>query len=498
MYGCVPVAALRAPVMTVLFVCGAAATSGAQTVPAPWTARDIGAPQLSGSSSASSSGFHIDAAGADIWNARDEFHFVYQQVSGDVDIVARVDALAMTDVWAKAGVMIRSSLAANASHGFAIVSAAYGVHFQRRRTDGAESHSTPGYTPGPSVWVRAVRAGTRVTAYWSPDGTRWSEVGSDTIALGSSAYVGVAVTSHHPGLRTSARVGDVRLTTAAPQGGLPAGQQSMDVGGPAISGRAAFSNGTYAIRAGGIDIWDTSDQFHFVYQSMTGNGEIVARVASIGHTDMWAKAGVMIRESLTGASRHAMVVTTPAAGYAFQRRPETGAWSEHTTGGVGTAPGWVRLVRTGHYFEAYRSSNGSTWTRIGADSIPMGDTVYVGLAVTSHNAAVATDVIVDHVTMRISTTTTAAPRAVVFTASSDHATNVTSYLFEVFANGANPATATPVASSDLGKPAPASDGTVTVDRSTFFSNLAPGTYVATVTAIGPGGRTRGGTATFTR
>jgi hypothetical protein len=105
MYRRVSAAALRAPLTAALLVCGVA-TTDAQTVPAPWTARDIGAPQLSGSASYSSGVFRVDAAGGDIWGTTDEFHFVYQQVSGDVDIIARVDSLTMTDVWAKAGVMI--------------------------------------------------------------------------------------------------------------------------------------------------------------------------------------------------------------------------------------------------------------------------------------------------------------------------------------------------------------------------------------------------------
>jgi hypothetical protein len=55
-----------------------------------------------------------------------------------------------------------------------------------------------------------------------------------------------------------------------------------------------------------------------------------------------------------------------------------------------------------------------------------------------------------------------------------------------------------VATSDLGKPAPAANNDITVDRATFFSGLAPGNYVATVTAAGPGGRTRSASVTFTR
>src|SRR5688572_13670520 len=96
----------------------------AQAVPSPWVGSDIGSPAIAGqSSSADGQTFTISAAGADIWNTSDEFHFVYQPIDGDVEVLARVDAVSYAHAWSKAGVMIRSSLAANASHAFALVSA---------------------------------------------------------------------------------------------------------------------------------------------------------------------------------------------------------------------------------------------------------------------------------------------------------------------------------------------------------------------------------------
>jgi len=97
-----------------------------------------------------------------------------------------------------------------------------------------------------------------------------------------------------------------------------------------------------------------------------------------------------------------------------------------------------------------------------------------------------------------SASTGSAPRLVVFQASADDAAGVVSYLLEIFAGGADPSTSTPLASSDLGKPTPAANGDITVDRSGFFSALAPGAYVATVSAVGPGGSGRSTPATFTR
>jgi hypothetical protein len=94
--------------------------------------------------------------------------------------------------------------------------------------------------------------------------------------------------------------------------------------------------------------------------------------------------------------------------------------------------------------------------------------------------------------------TTSTQTMVVFTASSDHDANVTSYMLKVFTSGANPDTAIPVASSDLGKPVPNAVREISIDRTSFFGALSPGSYVVTVTAIGPGGQTRSAPASFTR
>jgi hypothetical protein len=99
-------------------------------------------------------------------------------------------------------------------------------------------------------------------------------------------------------------------------------------------------------------------------------------------------------------------------------------------------------------------------------------------------------------TVTVGTSTPVPVRQVVFNASVDHAI-VTSYLLEVFPSTANPATATAMASSDLGKPTPIAN-VITVDRSTFLNNLAPGNYLITVASVGAGGKSRSAAISFTR
>jgi regulation of enolase protein 1 (concanavalin A-like superfamily) len=151
------------------------------------------------------------------------------------------------------------------------------------------------------------------------------------------------------------------------------------------------SAGTITLSAAGTDIWNTADEFRYAFKRLTGDGSIVARVDSIMNTNAWAKAGVMIRETLDAGSVHASVEVTPGNSCAFQRRPTTDAasTSDNWAGTPIQAPYWVKITRTGNVFHAETSPDGQMWTVQGTDqTIPMAGDVYIGLAVTSHAANV--------------------------------------------------------------------------------------------------------------
>ncbi|MCL5280024.1 MAG: carbohydrate binding domain-containing protein, partial [Planctomycetes bacterium] len=149
-------------------------------------------------------------------------------------------------------------------------------------------------------------------------------------------------------------------------------------------------NNAFTVVSTGTDIWGNSDQFRFVYQTLSGNGSITAKVDSLTRSDAWSKAGVMIRESLEAGSKHASVVVTPDNSCSQQYRNSTGGASASAdwTGTAVTAPYWVRVTRTGNSFKTETSPDGKTWTALGAEqNITMVANVYLGLAVTSHNAS---------------------------------------------------------------------------------------------------------------
>lgn len=151
--------------------------------------------------------------------------------------------------------------------------------------------------------------------------------------------------------------------------------------------------GTYTITATGVDIAGTADEFHYAYKSLSGVGSIVAQVLSVQNTDPWAKAGVMIRETLEPGSKFAAVYITPGQGCRFQARRDTDIAVVSDTSIATdeqmaiTAPYWVKLERTLAGFNAYYSSNGTSWQAMAwnPQTVSMTSNVYIGLALSAHN-----------------------------------------------------------------------------------------------------------------
>jgi regulation of enolase protein 1 (concanavalin A-like superfamily) len=270
-------------------------------------------------------------------------------------------------------------------------------------TAGGSTTHTWGPGVNAPIWVALVRSGATLTAYVSADGQAWAAVGSEPIAMGSTVQVGLALTSHDDSTRAIATFDNVSVT-AAPGPGLPPPWTSADVGVVGLAGSTVAVDGIWTVRGSGADVWDTADGFHYAYRPLTGDGTIVARVASLAGVDPWVKAGVMVRDALTPGSAHAFVFATPGSnGVAFQRRVTAGGSTTHTWGPGVNAPIWVALVRSGATLTAYASADGQAWTPIGSEPIPMGATVQVGLALTSHDDQTRATATFDNVSVAAAT-----------------------------------------------------------------------------------------------
>ncbi|KRE98518.1 hypothetical protein ASG89_05825 [Paenibacillus sp. Soil766] len=161
--------------------------------------------------------------------------------------------------------------------------------------------------------------------------------------------------------------------------------QSQDIGTPGIAGHTQIgaSATEVTVKSAG-DIWGAEDNFHFAYQPLTGNGEIVARVDKITATDDEAEAGVMIRENLSASSKFAALMVSYVKygkkSIVFNRTSEGGTVNRVEPEDFISTPYWVKLVRLGNQFTSLVSENGTDWFVVDMTTLPMAETVYVGLA----------------------------------------------------------------------------------------------------------------------
>jgi hypothetical protein len=180
-----------------------------------WISQDIGSPGVAGTTAfvPSTGVFTIEGGGTDIWGGSDKFRYVRATggLVGDGEIVCRVNSVENTDPWAKAGLMIRETTAANSRHATLFISYGGRAALQSRATAGGATVSTSQAAAAPR-WIRLVRSGNTFTGYHGADGVNWSLVGSVTIAMTANVQVGLAVTAHNNATLCTTVIDNVTLT----------------------------------------------------------------------------------------------------------------------------------------------------------------------------------------------------------------------------------------------------------------------------------------------
>jgi regulation of enolase protein 1 (concanavalin A-like superfamily) len=348
----------------------------ASGLPSPWVDQDVGNPTPAGSASYSNGVFTLNGGGNDIWGTLDQFNYTDQTLSGNGTITARVTSQTNTSAWAKAGVMIKQSTTAGSNYALLGVTPGNGISFQYNFNNAVAGGS---YT-FPGAWVRLTRAGSTITAYTSADGSVWMQVGTATVALTDPITVGLFDTSHNAGALSTATFDNVSVQATTST--LPVPWVDTDVGSPAKAGSASYAGGVFTINGAGADIWGTVDQFNYVYQTLTGNASIIARVTSQSLTDTWSKSGVMIKQSTTSGSAYALLAATEGNGITFQA-----SFNTAVAGGPYTFPNaWLKLTRSGSTITAYDSADGVTWNLVGSSTVALTDPVTIGFFVCSHSA----------------------------------------------------------------------------------------------------------------
>jgi len=185
-------------------------------------------------------------------------------------------------------------------------------------------------------------------------------------------------------------------------GSCPQPWTCADVGHPASPGDQRFVDGTWTISGGGTDIWGGADQFHYVWQSVEGDGFITARVTSQTLPDISSKAGVMLRQDTDpDAPNYYFLVSSHDVGVAY--RAVRGGDSAVLLRLPHVLPSYLGVRRQGNTFTAYTSTDGQAWSRVPGSTmtISMGTTALAGLAVTAHKDALSTATF-DHVSIQSS------------------------------------------------------------------------------------------------
>jgi RHS repeat-associated protein len=225
----------------------------------------------------------------------------------------------------------------------------------------------------------------------------WSAT-SILITIPSGATSGPLVVSVAPTMNDSNAI-DFTVTSQA----LPTPWLDQDVGQVGAPGSATYASGVFSVSATGAGP-SQADELHFVYQPMSTDATIVARVVSISSTS-GAQAFAMIRETLNSGATDAYAGYEGNYIYFWDRATTGGSYSSQYNATYRNLPYWVKLVRSGNTFAGYSSSDGVNWVQVGSTvTISMSENYDIGLGVISGSNSSAATATFDNVSVTIGTT----------------------------------------------------------------------------------------------
>jgi hypothetical protein len=168
---------------------------------------------------------------------------------------------------------------------------------------------------------------------------------------------------------------------------LPSGWFDLDIGANRLfkAGSATYSSGVFTVNGSSLATGGSGDGLHFVYQPITADFTIIARITSLNN--QFARAGVMIRQTLDSNSPDAVTYSSPFGSSAFlaefDYRTSYGGPLGALSLGTGSL-GWVKLIRAADTFTAFYSPDGINWTQVGTtQTIQSTQAVYAGIATTT-------------------------------------------------------------------------------------------------------------------
>ncbi len=163
-----------------------------------------------------------------------------------------------------------------------------------------------------------------------------------------------------------------------------------DVGVPKISGSASYdaANQEYAVTGAGTNMWSTGDQFQFVWNKTKGDVILRARVELVGKGgNAHRKAGWMVRPNLDGDAPYADALVHGDGHTSLQFRRTKGGITDQITLPI-TNANVLQFERRGGNFIFSAAQYGEPFVSRELTNLDLGDEVYAGLFVCSHDGGV--------------------------------------------------------------------------------------------------------------
>ena len=476
----------RTSALVVVFVAVLSSAAASQALPPAWNTTDVGAAVVPGSASFADGVFSVSAAPLNLPGTGDQFTFVYVALTGDTVFTARVMNLAAAGAGAAAGLMIRESLAAGSKQASLLLSDAGMVALKSRSTaDGSLAVVSQSAAAAP-IWLRLERTAATVAASRSADGIAWTSVGSTTVPMTATVDVGLAVAGGNivfsplgGGTSTTAKFDEVNLSptvslTSPSNGATYTAPATIGVTATArdVDGSIAavdFFAGTTLIGS------DTTSPYGITWSSVAAGSYTLTAMA---RDDKGVLTMSSARSVTVTASNQApdVSLTSPAQGATYDA-PATVTVSASASDADGTVTTVEFYAGTTLIGSDTTSPYTVTWSQVPAGRYDLtavardnanGITVSGGVTITVTDPQVGTTAIFD--------------------ASSDYAAS-DYYVIEVFPAGADPASANAIAAQHIGKP-PMVNGECQADIRSVIEALAPGSYIATVSAFNGFGSAR--------
>lgn len=337
--------------------------------------------------------FRITGAGDDMWQGINQYSTLYQPAGGDEEweAVVRVDAHTNTNAAAKAGLVVRNDLTVPAtSAGYAVVALrpSGGVEFLWDPDgNGQIDKSVQGGTSGTPKWLKLRRDAGGYSAYWSNNGTAWTQVGTKVQLSGAAASQDVGMFQmSHEGAAKSATFSGFAIDTdpTGPQVPTPSdpltcvtGPLSDDFNTGGVRPKWALRNDparpitqsggalNLPVTTGDINEANTGPVSYAGQPVPAGDWTATATI-DLAHTSHWQWAGLVVHKNDDEYNKVAFVRSQGSSNRFVEFQSET-AGTRNTPGSTDVPAGFgttihLQLRNAGGTLTAAWSADGQTWT----------------------------------------------------------------------------------------------------------------------------------------